>query len=308
MVRKTLASIPVSSSGRLATRDEIKLSFKTGGIIEDVYVQEGEQVKAGQLIARLEQSEFVAAATQSELALEKAVRDFDRISNLYNDSVSTLEQYQNARTALEAAKQTYTVVTFNLEHSEIRAPAIGRILRKTASAGETVGAGIPVALFGSTDNRWVLQVGITDKDAVRIRIGDSAVVFMDAFPRMKFHAEVTEISGMADPYTGTFEVELMLEVCKQGLATGLIGTALIYPDDRRWYFMVPTDALIEGEGGVAEIYRVVDSVAKRTRINAVAIRGGYIYAGDPCCDSIEVIRTGLQFISDGTRVSPVLSR
>ena len=94
-----------SVSGQFTTDDETLLSFKTGGVIQRILVNEGDAVKKGQLMATLHLTEINAATTQARLALEKAQRDFDRASNLYRDSVATLEQWQNARTALDIAKQ-----------------------------------------------------------------------------------------------------------------------------------------------------------------------------------------------------------
>ncbi|MBN1158265.1 MAG: efflux RND transporter periplasmic adaptor subunit [Bacteroidales bacterium] len=304
LITKILTGIPVEVAGRITTRDETRLSFKKGGIIENVYVEEGETVKKDQLLARLKQDEFEAVRIQAELAVDKALRDFDRVSNLYRDSVATLEQYQNSRTALEIAEQMLSGTLFNVSYTEIRAPSNGKILKKLASPGEITGEGIPIILFGSTDSQWVLKTSIADRDVVRCELGDSAVVYLDAWPGRPFPAVVTEISGMADPYTGTFDVELMLVRNEKRLAAGLIGKALLYPSDASWYWIIPSEALLEGDGRKARIFEFRDGMTGILTIQVDAVRGDNIYAKDIPEDSLYVITGGHQFLSEGMDVKP----
>ncbi|MFX5789426.1 hypothetical protein ABTE25_20235, partial [Acinetobacter baumannii] len=78
---------------------------------------------------------------QAKLAFEKAERDFARVKNLYQDSVATLEQYQNAKTGLDVAKRTVDLVQFNKQYTAIYAQADGFVTKKLANAGEVIAAG-----------------------------------------------------------------------------------------------------------------------------------------------------------------------
>src|SRR4030095_8365365 len=91
----TLEKIPVS--GQFTTDDEVMMSFKTTGIINKIFVKEGDAIKKGQLLATLNLTEIDASLQQAQLAYEKAGRDLQRLNNLFNDSVATLEQVQNAK-------------------------------------------------------------------------------------------------------------------------------------------------------------------------------------------------------------------
>lgn len=302
---KSRTGLPVMTAGRIAAKDELKLSFKKGGVIEDVFVQEGETVRKGQLLARLKQAEFVSARTQAELVLDKATRDFNRISNLYNDSVATLEQYQNAKTSLGLAEQNLAGTLFNIEHTAIKSPGNGKILKKLASREEIVAEGMPVILFGSTDSHWVLKTSVSDRDVVRIDLGDSANVKLDAWPGMNFSASVAEISGMADPYTGTFNIELMLDDHEENLVSGMIGNALVYPSDSSWFWLFPAESLVEGNGREAMIYSVQQQRADLLTIHIEAIRGDYMYSKDELGDTLRIITSGHQFVTDGMTVRTV---
>jgi len=120
---------PIRSSGRLSVKSEQKLGFRTGGIIKQIYIQNGQTVKEGQLIAVLNLSEIKAQVNIATEAYKKANRDFIRAENLYKDSVATLELYQDAKTALDIAKSNLEVAGFNLKYSKIEAPQMAGSLK-----------------------------------------------------------------------------------------------------------------------------------------------------------------------------------
>ena len=113
----------IELSGQFTTDDEVNLSFKTGGIINKVYVKEGDAIKQGQLLATLNMTEISAQVESYQIAFEKANRDYERVMKLYKDSVYTLEQLQNAKSGLDLARQQLNASQFNKNYSEIQ---IGR--------------------------------------------------------------------------------------------------------------------------------------------------------------------------------------
>ncbi len=127
------ASQAIATSGQFTTNDETFLSFKNGGIINKIWVKEGDAVRQGQLLATVNQTEISAQVQQVNLSYQKAERDYARASKLYKDSVATLEQMQNAKTALQVAKQQLYAVKFNQNYSEIRATSNGYVLKKLAN-------------------------------------------------------------------------------------------------------------------------------------------------------------------------------
>ena len=142
-----LASI--NASGSVSTENEVKLSFKIGGVIENILVKEGDKVKKGQLLATLNAVEISAQVQQVQLSLEKAQRDYQRANNLFKDSVVTLEQLQNVKTGVDIARQNLQQVLFNQQYSKIYAPVDGFVTKKISSAGELASPGAPVLLLNA---------------------------------------------------------------------------------------------------------------------------------------------------------------
>ncbi len=263
--------LPIYTSGQFTNHDETFLSFKTGGIIEKILVGEGDMIYKGQLLAVLNLTEINAQVSQAELEFEKAKRSYNRVSNLYKDSVATLEQFQNSKTALDMATRQMETARFNRSYSEIRALADGHVLKKSANEGQMIAPGSTVLQTnGNRQNDWVLKVGISDRDWARIKLGDNASVSIDALPGETFMAKVVQRSSGVDPNTGTFSVELRLtETLPQAIASGLFGKAVITPASKQNVWSIPYDALLDA--GSQSGYVFVTNDMKTVQKQAVVV-------------------------------------
>ena len=299
-------SIPVHCSGKLSSKTELKLSFKTGGIISSIFVNEGQTVKKGQVLAKLNLSEIQAQVNQARHGLDKAVRDYRRANNLYKDSVVTLEQLQNVTTALDIAKSNVEIAEFNLQFSTIKAPSNGEIFKRVAEENEIVGPGNLVFLFGSTDNDWIVRVNITDKDIFSLQLNDTADIKFDAYPEKIFHAYVTEIGNLADPYTGTYEVELTLKKTDTKFASGLIASVDIYPSKKEKFMIISVNALIEGNETEGYIYQVINKdKVKKLKILIFKISDDYLIVKSGVEPGARIITEGVSYVNGTSEVEVI---
>ncbi len=306
-VKREQISLPIITSGTLSALAEMKLSFKTGGIVEMLSTNEGQLVQQGQILAALNPAEIGAKVNQAESAYRKAVRDLKRVEQLYTDSVATLEQKQDAKTGVEIAEANLRVARFNLRHSKIIAPSTGKILKRFVEKNELISAGMPVFLFGAIENDWIIRVGVTDRDIMRVRLGDSATVEMDAYPDREFAADVSEIAEFADPRSGTFEIELRIHPGTYSLKSGFNVRVKIMPSSKELMTMVPIEALVEGDSNKGFVY-TLNPVGDRVEKIPVGI--GKIFDGtvgiSEGLDSIsEVITKGASYLSDGSHVKVI---
>ena len=116
------ANVPIGASGLVASEDEMRLSFKTGGIIRRIAVREGAVVRKGQLLAEIELAEVNAQFEQARQGALKAERDLERGERLHADQVISLEALQNLRTQAAVARAASQAAGFNLGYSSIVAP------------------------------------------------------------------------------------------------------------------------------------------------------------------------------------------
>jgi RND family efflux transporter MFP subunit len=297
---------PVRTSGRLAAKTESKLSFKTGGIIKRIYADEGQSVRGGQLLAELNLSEIEPKSRQADLAFQKARRDYERAKNLYRDSVATLEQFQDAKTALEYAQSNAEIAKFNLEYSDIRAPGNGRILKRVSEPNEIVAPGQPIFLFASSESSWVVRSNVTDKDIVNIRLNDSATIEFDAYPGKTFYGRITETGNMADPYTGTYEVELTMKEQPESLVSGFIVKVAIYPSRTSGkMILIPAEAVQAGNGTNGDVWVIRDGKPVKQAIGIYTITDQGIIVASGLAEGDEIITDGGEYIREGVEIKKI---
>jgi RND family efflux transporter MFP subunit len=297
----------VRAVGVLAPRDEIRLAFKIGGVIDHIAVEAGDQVQRGQLLAVLKQAEVDAAVAQAEEAAGKARRDLERARRLQADEVATEEQVENLTTAYNVARADLDAARFNARFARIDAPLDGVVLQRLSEESELVQGGQPVLVLGATGEGWIVRAALADRDAVRVEPGDPARVSFDAFPERAFEGTVARIASNADPLTGTFEVEI--EVAPDGarFARGLVAKvslAIAEGAQSGPRTVVPLTALVEANGPAATVY-VIDereSVARRKQIAVGSIVGDRVIVVAGLAAGERVITDGAAWLADGTPV------
>jgi RND family efflux transporter MFP subunit len=197
------------------------------------------------------------------------------------------------------------VADFNLKHSQIIAPSDGLIQKILVEANEVIAPGYPALLFASTENDWVVRTSLTDKDIVKLAIGDSGRVHMDAFPGVVFPGEIIELGGVADPVTGTYEAELLLRQTLPEFRTGFISRVEIYPAKLSRSLVVPIEALLDASDNSAHLFTLGKGVAVRKRVRIGTILGEQVVVLDGVSEGELVITDGAKYLTSGEKVNAV---
>jgi RND family efflux transporter MFP subunit len=312
-LKQTNAIAAVNVSGQFTTDDEVMLSFKTTGIIDKIYVKEGDAIQKGQLLATLNLTEINASLQQARLAYEKATRDHQRLINLFNDSVATLEQVENAKTTLDLAAQQLNSVQFNRRYSEIRAEANGFVLRKLANEGQQVSSGNAVfQTNGAGSGRWILRSGVTDKQWAAIKPGDPAEISIASAGGKPNAGKVTRKSEAADPANGLFSIDVTIDGNHAGkIATGMFGNGVIMtgggnnrgsqkPDS----WSVPYEALLDGDGSTGYVFVTNDNkTARRVKVEIAGMEKDHVIIRQGLENAGSLIISGSAYLTDQSAIT-----
>lgn len=292
-------------SGLIASTTEAKLAFKIGGVIAKVYVKEGDRVSKGQLLASLNMTEINAQVHQASEGVDKAKRDAGRIKNLYDDTVATLEQYQNVQTQLNVANESLRIAQFNQEYAQIRATEDGTITKKMMNEGEVASAGMPVLVMsGNSNSDWVVRFGVPDKEWAILKAGNTADVELDAYPATAFKGVITKIAQAADPVSGTYEIEVKVLPGDKKFAPGLFATIHLSTTSPEEVTMVPVEAITEGDGKKGYVYTLnADKKTVTKHLVKIAFLADDKVAISNGLDSIkQVITDGVSYLSENAKV------
>jgi len=305
-IQTTTSAGVVEGSGQFTTDDETILSFKTGGVISKIFVSEGEQIRKGQTLAALDMTEIQAMVRQAELGVEKAERDFKRVSNLYKDSVATLEQFQNAKTGLDVAKEQLSAAKFNLEYSAIRATSDGVVVRKFAQSGQLTGPGNPVLQISSKGQHdWVLRISVSDREWMKVSLQDSAVIASDVFEGKSISGHVSKKSESVDQFTGLFTVDITLhDTRKLNLASGMFGKAKITTKASVQSVEIPYEALLDANSNQGFVFVTNDKqVAKKVAVTVGAILDQKVVVTGGLESWKYLITAGSAYLKDGSKIN-----
>ncbi|WP_129776174.1 efflux RND transporter periplasmic adaptor subunit [Peristeroidobacter soli] len=299
------AAPTIRTNGLLANEDEIRLSFKVGGVIRRLSVTEGEQVRKGQKLAEIEQTEIDAQVEQAAQAHEKARRDLERGERLYADKVISLEQLQDLRTQLAVNEAALNSARFNWSYAAIVAPHDGTVLRRLAEERELVQAGNPILVLGSKDKGFIVRTGLADREIVQVKLGDEAQIRLDALPGKTLAGKVTEVSGASDTGSGMFGIEVSLDPIDLPLKSGLVAKLTIIPSTAKAgeRIYVPIGAIVEGDGRTARVFVLEQNHARRREVNVAFIEGETVALDTGLKAGEQVITDGAQYLEDGEEVA-----
>ena len=261
--------------------------------------------REGQLLATLNKTEINAKVEQASAGAEKAKRDVGRIKNLYEDTVASLEQYQNVQTQLRVANEALHIAQFDRQYAEIHASDNGIVVKKIMNEGELAGVGSPVLLLnGTSGNDWVIRFGVPDKEWAVLKKGDAATVDVDAYPATEFKGIITKIAEAADPTGGTYEVEVKVMPEGKKFAPGLFANIHIKTNARQNVIMIPVESLAEGDGKKGYVYTLN---ADRKTVTKHEVKIAFIDSDKVAISSglegiSEVITAGVSYLTENVRV------
>jgi membrane fusion protein, multidrug efflux system len=308
-VQAVVPNTQVHANGILSAADEQRLSFKIGGVIASFAVENGQRVRAGQVLAALDTTEVAASVAQARAQRDKAERDFARAEQLFRDDVIPRAERDDAQTARDVARAQLRAIDFNKDFSRIVAQADGVVLRTFVEAREIVSAGQPILALASNQTEKRVKVALSDRDALRLQLGDSAEVRFDALPDQVFVARVQTLAGASNPQTGLFEIELALTLDAEQLAlnltSGLVADVAITPSAQsraRASILIPLGALVEAKNSQARVFVTEGNTAKSRQIQIAGIERDHVrvLAGLNVGESL-VVRGG-PYLDEGSTV------
>lgn len=291
-----------SVSGRIMHSDETFASFKTGGILQKILVDEGDSFSKGQLLAMLDTTEIAAMARTALEYRDKLERDHARIEKLYEEKVVSLEQMQDITTALNTARADAQRAEFNLERSLIRAPFNGVVAMRMHNAGEMVEAGHPLFRLVETNDHLIAKVTVPARFVNSLTIGDSVKLRFDE-AGSETTGTISELGSVALPGTGHYELEISF-AADPLLREGMAVRAFI-PGQEQSTIALPTSALVTGDEDRGRIFLAVDSLAQLITVDFIGFEDDSVLIRATLPEGSKVVTEGAGFLRDGARIQIV---
>ena len=215
-----------ANTATLDAEQEATVVAKVRGIIEELYVEEGDRVQAGQVVAKIEDDQYRIEADRAKATLERLRSEFERNKELYNQELISAEVFQNSQYEYESQKATYNLAMLNLENTSVRTPIGGVISERFVKAGNMIATDQRV--YRVTDfNPLQAILHIPEHEMSKISRGQRVDLRVDAIPGEVFQGRVERTSPVVDPETGTFKVTIFVNEAQDRLRPGMVARVKI---------------------------------------------------------------------------------
>lgn len=310
-------AIPVETSS--ATRGDIYATYsgtapveaftdaaviaKVGGEVRKIYVEEGDDVKAGQILARLDGDRLRLEQLQTEANLNKLQRDYQRNVDLNERGLISAGDFEKIRYEMEALAATNKLAKLQLSYTDIRAPIDGVISERFIKVGNTLEIGTPTFQVTSLEP-LVSYLHVPEREFRRIVPGQSSLLTIDALGGETFPATVARVSPVVDPATGTFKITIEVSDETRRLKPGMFARIGIVHDVHINALQVPRSALLD-EIGTTSIFVVEDDVAYRREVETGFSGDGQVEITAGLTDSDIFVAIGQGGLKEGSKVTVI---
>jgi RND family efflux transporter MFP subunit len=335
-------STGVTANGYVVARIKASISSKITGRLEYLEVEEGSVVEKGQVIARLEASDYVAALAQqqaelgtaraalaeSEAERDQLVRDVARTRDLQARGLASDQEREQLEAQLataearvgrfvaqvEAAEAAVRVASANLNNTTIRAPFSGTVLRKDAEVGEVVapvatGTGLTRGAVVTMADMETLEVEVDVNEAYisRVHHGQPASIALDAFPGERFGGRVRQIVPTADRQRATVLVKVDMVQRDPRILPEMGATVEFLEDTLAAGAMAPARvfvpaAAVKDEAGRQVVWVVSGDRVERLEVEAGPVTGDRREIRSGLAGGERVVVSGAEGLEDGGRV------
>jgi RND family efflux transporter MFP subunit len=320
VVAASQRALSVGLTGEVKARIQSDLAFRFTGRIAERFVEVGDHVEAGQVLARLESQEqkadlvsMTAGVQSAEATLRQTTAAFERQKSLLANGFTTQTNYDNAQQAMQAARATLDAARSNLGtakeqlvYTTLTADASGVVVARNAEAGQVVEAAqavFTIARDGERDAVFDVYEGLLAQ-----RPADNTIALaLVTNPMVRATGKVREIAPAIDPATGTVRVKIAIESPPPGMTLGaaVTGIGRFKPDN---VFVLPATAFFTRDGEPA--VWTVDSRSHAAAIRPITVesyRTGELLVRDGLEAGDIVVTAGTQLLSPGQIVNPLVA-
>ncbi|MEO6103220.1 MAG: efflux RND transporter periplasmic adaptor subunit [Pseudoxanthomonas sp.] len=302
--RATRKAISASYSGtaNLEAPGEAMVVAKTSGVMVQLLAEEGDQVRAGQVLARIDGDRVRLEVVRQQATVRKLENNYRRSKELAAQKLVSAESSDQIKYDLESARASLALAQLELSYSNIVAPISGVVAQRMVKPGNLIALNAPV--FRIVNNAHLEGVlNAPERELSRLKVGLPLRMVVDAVPGKVFEGKVDRIAPVMDASSGTFRVVCAFDNAPE-LRPGMFGRIEVVYDQRQDVLTVPRMALIEDEGEPA-VYVVDGKQAKRTVVKLGYSNGEIAEVRSGLKEGDRVVTAGKVAIRDGTEVQVI---
>jgi RND family efflux transporter MFP subunit len=252
-----LREIPaeVVAAGSIEAVDKSELGFLVGGRVLSVDAEDGAEVAAGQVLARLDPADYQHALEIAEARLAEVSARHVRLSRLHELGSLTATDFDKIESGLKEARNAAELARRQLGYTELKAPFAGRVVRRGIAVGQAVIPAQPLMTVLAPAPVWA-SVGVAEAQAASVRVGCATTVLVAAEGARVYEGPVSQVFPQADPLSRSFTVKVLLDNADRSLRPGNVVTAHILTGERRKAVLLPPQVVQKHPDGSLFVWLV----------------------------------------------------
>ncbi|MCI5082487.1 MAG: efflux RND transporter periplasmic adaptor subunit [Saprospiraceae bacterium] len=295
-VEKTDFNHFVEIQGSVQANDLISATADVSGRIIQLNVKEGQAVRKGQLVAKLDLEQLDKQIQEVEKSLELATTVFERQKRLWDQNIGSEIQFLEAKNNKERLEKSLETLRFQLDKANVYAPASGVVEQVLIQSGEIAAPGAPIFQILNTQQLKVVA-SVPENYLTAVNIGETIDVRFPAINKEQ-KARINLIGRTIDPSNRTFEIEAALNNPDRVLKPNLLAIVLVKDYSEQDAVVVPLETVQQEVSGKDFVY------VKGTNDNGdfakkVYVETGKSYKGDIIIES--GLQGGEELILEGAR-------
>ncbi len=303
-VEKKIVDLDFSSNGTFAPKQELNFLSENAGRVSKIFVDEGDRVSVGQVLARIDAEIINTDRETAEATYQNALRDEARYKSSYATGGVTQQQLDQAKLATQNAKLRLQASQRKLSDANIKSPINGIINKRYIEVGAFVNTQ-GTQMFEIVDvSKLKLKVNVNESQVANLKIGDKIEIKSSVFPTEKFNGKITFIAAKADASLN-FPIEIEVDNnTKKSLRAGMYGTAVFNFPKQAPSILVPRSSFV-GSVSSNQVFVVDQNTSKLRKVVAGRILGDAVEILEGLNEGETVITSGQINLAEGTPISIV---
>ncbi|MCX8995964.1 efflux RND transporter periplasmic adaptor subunit [Rhizobiaceae bacterium BDR2-2] len=272
--REVLTSDDIAAIGSLESDESIQLAPEVAGRVAAINFQEGQAIKAGEVLVLLDDALARASEQEIKVRLDLANANYERARRMTASGTGTTRDLDTALAERSTAETLLNSQRVQVAKHSLSAPFDGVVGLRNVSVGSYVGVGTALVNLEKID---VLKVGfkVPERYLQNIRVGQTVDVSVDAFPGQAFEGTIYAIDPMLDVNGRALNVRARLSNSEMTLRPGLFARIVIKGFDERKAVSIPESAVV-ARGQERLVWTIVDGHAQEAKIRITARKVGSI--------------------------------
>ncbi|QSX77748.1 efflux RND transporter periplasmic adaptor subunit [Agrilutibacter solisilvae] len=304
VARASRRAVAASYTGTapLDARAEAQVIAKVSGVALSVLVEEGQHVRAGQTLVRLDADRATLQAAQAAAQLRKLEANFARSQEMAKQKLISANDHDQLRYDLENARAAYKAANLELVYANVTAPISGIVASRSIKTGNFVQINTPIIRIVDV-SRLEAVLNVPERELATLKPGLPVQLTVDALPGKVFTGAVDRVAPVVDSGSGTFRVICAFEGGGT-LQPGMFGRIRIDYDQRADALVVPRVALLEDESEPA-VFVVRGDKSARVPVKLGYTDGEWAEVRSGVKQGEQVVIAGKTALRDGTVVQVI---